>query len=930
MKFEDDSGGMLTFHIETTPDSQEGGEGVPIKLGDGNFGCVFAAKGGHRLLAVKVIYEHQAGGDAQSASDELDYKKMRVQEELRITGTIFNGLNESSDEKIRKLAMTYHQHLALPLAYSTNLDEDEEFKKYASMYERHDLKFSKYAYVMDRFDCSLKDLMEHGGRISSCGQETKQTAYARLKSSPLPERERSALAVLSQVASGLHVLHAVGLRHQDIKPANIYYRDNQGKVQFVLGDLGFLRPLNPAVAGSALISPDALVIGTKHYRSVEQIDHSDLSEVSVEPGPDGRTATLVSRDPKFQHTNIRQGDQGVFSRSSSRILFDIQEFEKIRDRRGGETSQQVPMEIKEVRMKIKTADQPQSGGGERKAQGLLSLNDGPTQVSFIKQPTEKTDLFGLGAVLFDVITAGDSAERFYELLRKFDVEGDEIGQKILNHYPTWRSGQIVPPELSAIFHRVNGDGKSYPYLHPGVLDFLLKCMMSEASDSFFMTCFGTSGRRGDPPGWPEVTGSIESLVRGLDAQDYGDVDRNVLTAAGESKPPSGESSSLPRGWQPIKELLFELQGNAPIDRWRRTASFLNAMMELSRRLHAKIRSDNDTAFVSMAPEHLILSRDDHIIKESDVVGSYTDSEYLNQLMALHPLFSSIMSEPNPFLPIWWPSRMRRVSIRLWSDVENAASTDEGEGGTGGVIRVATKSAGPTTPGQDPKEGDFLVISNEKSTYSLYDVEKVGEGHLEIRRNCKVGRENNPVGFRPDERRSGYLVKAFDDCTYCGGMLAVYLFHALFAAADGRRNGVEHFGREVISRSHYFPMGNLPKPSKGFGGRGSGWLSRRRDPATEHRELLRYSIRLYVWLMLGGFAHGESPEDQMGLIREEVSQWKDQVADSLETPRSNMDDLIFQWTTDAEPNDDSDARYLQMDEAMWERVAIEYIGARKRK
>ena len=915
MKFSDDSGNMLTFHLETSPDPQEGGEGIPIKLGDGNFGCVFAAKGRHRLLAMKVIYEHQAGGDVRPAGDEIDYKEMRVLEEIRITGTIFDRLNESRDEGIRKLAATYHQHLALPLAYSTNLDEDEEFKTYASMYEGHDLKFSKYAYVMDRFDCSLKDLMEHGGRVSSREQETKRTAYARLKSSPLPERERSALIVISQVASGLRVLHAVGLRHQDIKPANIYYRDNLGKIQFVLGDLGFLIALNPAVAGSAIISQDALMIGTKHYRSVEQIDHSDLSEVSVEPGPDDRTATLISRDPKFLHTNIRQGDLGVFSRSSSRVLFDIQEFE-ISDGRGGETSP-------EVRMKIGIAPQPQIGGEEQKAQGLLSLRDGPTQVSFIKQPTEKTDLFGLGAVLFDIITAGDSAERFYELLRKFDVEGTEIRQSILNLYPTWKSGQAVTPDISAIFRRVNGDGRSY--LYPGVLDFLLKCMMSEAIDSFFMTCFKKSEEQDDPPGWPKVTGSIESLIRELTAQDYGDIGRNVLTA--EREPPSDGPSSLP--WQSIRDLLPALQDRATIDRWLRTASFLNAMMELSWRIHSKIRSDNDAAFVSMAPEHLMLNRDDHIIKESDIVGSYTESQYLSQLMVLHPLFSSITFEPNSFLPIWWPSRMRRVSIRLWPDVESTDSTDEGEGDTSGVIRVATKSVDPTTPGQNLKKGDFLVVSNEKSTHSLYDVEKVGEGCLDIRKNCKVEWENSPVGFRSDEERSGYLVKAFDDCSYCGGMLAVYLFYALFSAG-GRRNGVEHFGREVISRLHYFPMSNLPRPSRGVGRRGWRWPPRRQDPATEPRELLRYSIRLYVWLMLGGFACREDPEAQMDLIKKEISQWKDQVADSLGTSGNEMDGLIFKWTDDAEPVGDVDAGCLQINATIWEEVAKEYIDAEERK
>ena len=82
---------------------------------------------------------------------------------------------------------------------------------------------------------------------------------------------------------------------------------------------------------------------------------------------------------------------------------------------------------------------------------------------------------------------------------------------------------------------------------------------------------------------------------------------------------------------------------------------------------------------------------------------------------------------------------------------------------------------------------------------------------------------------------------------------------------------------------------------------------------------------------------------MDLIKEEVSRWKDQVADSLRTPRSEMDSLIFQWSRPAEdksgddgdaadtkPVGDVDAGYLQIDEATWEKVAEEYIGASERK
>ena len=232
------------------------------------------------------------------------------------------------------------------------------------------------------------------------------------------------------------------------------------------------------------------------------------------------------------------------------------------------------------------------------------------------------------------------------------------------------------------------------------------------------------------------------------------------------------------------------------------------------------------------------------------------------------------------------------------------------------------------PGQDVKAGDFLVISNDESTHSLYEIVDVQGSCLKIRKNVAVEEEqgNSNVKFKPGEDRVGYLVKALDAGSYYGGMLAVYLFYSLFSGSGN--GGVGHFGRAVIASSLYFPMRNLVKPSDQFRRGRGGWpLSWKR--AASGDELVRYSIQLYVWLMLGGF-HGD--QNQMDSIRSEVSKWKDRVAESLGKPADDMDALVFQFS-----EEDGLASYhergeevlgaLKFNEKVWEEVARSYIGGR---
>ena len=255
------------------------------------------------------------------------------------------------------------------------------------------------------------------------------------------------------------------------------------------------------------------------------------------------------------------------------------------------------------------------------------------------------------------------------------------------------------------------------------------------------------GKDGQPDaaGWPAVISSIEGLVRRLRAQDYRGVDKNALTA----EKPSSDTGEDPPSRETIGVVLPSLQQREPIDRWLRAASFQNTMMELTRRISSKLgASRHTTAFISLKPEHLVLSRDDQVIKESDVVEHYTHGQYLGQLMVLDPLFSSLSSDPNSFLPVWWRSRLRRVFVRPWPNEEGAESN--GEAGVGGAVRVATRSIDFSMPGQSAKAGDLLLVSNEESTHSLYDIKESGDGWLEVRRNEAVEAERENYRGAPSD------------------------------------------------------------------------------------------------------------------------------------------------------------------------------------
>ena len=179
------------------------------------------------------------------------------------------------------------------------------------------------------------------------------------------------------------------------------------------------------------------------------------------------------------------------------------------------------------------------------------------------------------------------------------------------------------------------------------------------------------------------------------------------------------------------------------------------------------------------------------------------------------------------------------------------------------------------------------------------------------------RDNRYVEFRSNEFRTGYVVKSFDWNAYYGGMLAVYLFHSLLTGGDGR--GIEHFGRAVISQSAYFPRTDLPRPSGILTENRPGWMQRRaeKEPRPTAAHLASHTIRLYVWLMLGGFLEGEEPDQA---IASEVSKWSEQVGKRFGVRLDEIRDRFF-IRSDEDTLGDSD---VEIDVTAFENVAKSYL------
>ena len=337
-----------------------------------------------------------------------------------------------------------------------------------NIFEKMGVEVSNYALIMDKYNWTLKEILEFGPGI----YKKEVNGYKVLESMSFYERISTMLPFLINIANGLKTMHAIGLYHHDIKPSNIFIKKNTienskkneknnknkktnkiSSIECVIGDLGFLE--TDILVNQTLTNiEDVIPRGTRHFRSPEQKDYFDICDVKVCKNKD-----LQTNDPKFIDSIIEKGDFLVFCKDSQAKPYIIDEITK--------ESYCVTIKLKD------NTDIPE---------------DKRTQVKMYKRPKERTDLFGFGAIVFDMLTCGKSPEFFYDTIRSYDTDHSTECitdvTTILDMYKQVSAEQINDPALLRVFEpfRHNITKEYAPY---EIVELILKCLFYKAKNTYY-------------------------------------------------------------------------------------------------------------------------------------------------------------------------------------------------------------------------------------------------------------------------------------------------------------------------------------------------------------------------------------------------------------------------------------------------------------
>jgi serine/threonine protein kinase len=373
------------------------------------------------------------------------------------------------------------------------------------------LNYSGFAIVMEYFDHTLKDLLEeqHLPEITpevsrlmdsesireKVGnlEHDKLLGYDLLRCLSFEERAMISLPHLKGVADSLVEIHLAGRMHHDIKPGNVFVKQQGNRLDVRLGDFSFVGKLENPGSNEAELR-DFIGIGEMHYRSPEQDDfvevmqaeishsvesHTYLSDVEPKPPAfveknigEQKVFFLRVRDPKFKETLIGKDDKFVLSSDQEGAVYPI---DYVRE---SESHLDIWTQVDSERLREKF------------------LPTKKAQVTFFKIPTRKTDLFGLGGLAYELLTAGGSPSRFYERLRAVDQVGStHTVDSLVAAYEGKRFGNgggVFDASVRNLFSAFIATD-SAEYAPDWTVEFILRCMSFNLKGSYFEKYSSDSG-----------------------------------------------------------------------------------------------------------------------------------------------------------------------------------------------------------------------------------------------------------------------------------------------------------------------------------------------------------------------------------------------------------------------------------------------------
>ncbi len=717
--------GEHTRHLDFVIENEE-----PVKLGDGTFGCVFLVReSDEKNYALKIFYENKDPFISASQKNESE-----IGRRLR-TGNI----------QSQKQLDAFERYLVLPQGHASDFTSSEAYKSLEDYFDRLSFKVSGQAIVMNYYPMSLKDLLERGWPISPSEDDTDSSpppkndaaigrgserfgstsGYSILGKLRQEERENSLLPFAQDIAKALSLLHDAGVNHQDIKPANVLMRTVGKNIESALADLGFI-DAGLVAHGSAYQNRP---LGTRHYRAPEQTDSFDICEVDIERTENGGYK-LKTRDPKFLETFSEKGDFIVFSKFEKKTQWEIEKIQREEREDGGQETTIRVRNLSEIQL----------------------AEDKKTQVTIHKKQTARTDLFGLGAIMYDMLTCGRSPERFYDLLRARDKENETIDDGLAQKYFHFSNGGGTVPEIDAIFQNLKTEPTGeFPSLE--IVKIILKCMMSRPKDSYY--------RRHR---WTDVENDLAALIGKQKSHEYSEWQRNYLTnnVSPENQVIREQQSS------PLQQLcgIQNLSYSDPKECVKRIVLGVRFLQKIFDMVGNEIEGGDDFNYLSDISTRSLIER--KRVFEPKIAFFETEAKLDAALTSVNPMALIQVFSAGSLRPPFIQTLVRECEI--WTNKTN--------GDANGQIRLPFDLWGANFAPDGVNKGDRLVIDISPSQRESKEILGVENGCLIIDKEGNLNLQDAIT-----KRTHAYIVKQIRPSDYYVSMLGVYIRLVFFVNSN---------------------------------------------------------------------------------------------------------------------------------------------------
>lgn len=243
-------------------------------------------------------------------------------------------------------------------------------------------------------------------------------------------RNHTILKLFIKIVQSLQYLHGKGEAHRDLKPGNIFFRHNDGlplRVDVKLADLGYVTNSGIIETGDTLKGGSEQAPGSPFYRAPEQADLPIEVRVTID---EGDAATVTGKGSKI--SNIQASDwlfvADLFDESAGYHIEPGDDEDTAQREERAQRTSDLRSEYRDRRYyRIDHAELDGLSGDFtlRLEKGVASPERFDLQAQISKSTGFHTDIYSLGAILYDLASGGRNPEHFYTYCLK--VFTDQFG-----------------------------------------------------------------------------------------------------------------------------------------------------------------------------------------------------------------------------------------------------------------------------------------------------------------------------------------------------------------------------------------------------------------------------------------------------------------------------------------------------------------------